>query len=619
MFEGEAIKLDNLDNAESGPASPESFEFRVPTRSSPVRIEFSAISRLHSVLSGENRSAGLLLGTVAADGVVVDDCELLPRENVTADAFFKARSEFPSHRVVGFFRTQPAGWPEMQDADREIARRCFQNPGSIFLLIQTPARRPWSAAFFDLGTERLAPSRAPGLEFFFDEYLLRSGYATALVPAAEPQTRPTQPLERRPTNWIAIGAIGALLMAAGGGYWWFTSKYRGEHAPALQASSPLSLKVVRSGKDFEVSWDRLSPALQQASGATVSIKDGELTRAIALSPKQLQEGRILYSPLFGDLTFRLEIQQGARTQAESIQVLSWDTMPPAALPAIPQLPANLDSIGRPRSELPADLLKALPDRAVAPSLPPASELVRPVSPTAGTPLNIPPVNTPKKVPTASKPPEVAKPSAAPQIDPATTQIVQVKPAPEKPAATAPLQLATNEPPTIQRPEAKPPDRAPEAPAIASPASIPTPRADDKPSVPLAPPALPPAISQQPPQQTTKDSPSASLPGPGPAQSPDPGYTPPIAVTRVAPHLTAEARRGLETSRGSFLKLLVRVTVDTAGNVQKAEVLPASGKSGFGDSLIRMAALDAARHWKFRPGTLHGKALQGDVTIEFDFQ
>lgn len=376
MFEGYAL---NLTSADRGPAPGEFFEIRVPTRSAPVRIEYAAIRHLHSLLSGDNRSVGLLLGTASPEGLSVDDCELLPRESATAEMFLKARSEYPGHRVVGFFRTQPAGWPEMQESDREIARRCFQHAGSLFLLIQTPARRPWSAAFFDLGAERVSPSRTPAMEFFFDEYLLRNGYSTALAPMTEQQLLPEPEPVRRKTPWIAIGTIAVLLLVllGVGSYLQFMNRNRIEPAAAVPVSSALSLKVVRSGKDFEISWDRSAPAVQQASGGTVTITDGALHRSLTLNSKQLREGRIIYSPLFADLTFRLEVQLGTRTQAESVQMLSWDTNPPSALPA------NLDSI--------PDPLLTTPPASSADSITPPGAAI---SNRAVTPANRPRIATP---------------------------------------------------------------------------------------------------------------------------------------------------------------------------------------------------------------------------------
>jgi TonB family protein len=636
VFESDSI---NLDNADHEPASAEFFEIRIATRSLPVRIEYAAIRSLHSVVSGESRSVGLLLGTYSSQSLSVDYCEVLPRESASADTFFKARSEHPAQRVVGFFRTQPAGWPEMQESDREIARRCFQHPGSLFLLIQTPARRPWSAAFFDLAAERVSPSKASPLEFFFDEYLLRNDFSTALIPIPEQQVLPEPPPARRRTRWIALATLGALLLLGAGGYqWWLVSRNRGASTSVVPATSPLGLKVVRNGKDFEVSWDRLAPALQQSSGGTVTVSDGGIAHSVTLSPTQLREGRILYSPLFGDLSFRLEIQQGARTQAESVQVLSWDANRPPELPtnALPDsanaLPNNnVASIQdvplvAPPSPPPAHPLRPLPNPAPAdaraspairatpatgkaqpPALPSAPAIAKPTAPVA-----IPP-KTASFTTATPKPPEEAKPAVVPQIVPRI--------APAKSSPVAPMQPAPVVPVTaLPQPEAVVSREVPSEPAeIPSPVNSPVARSAEKPPVPPTPEVSPLPLREQLPPETKSEPASKSLPGPGQTQSPDPGYAPPVAVKRATPLLTPEVKRGLEGLHGSHLRLSVQVTVDTSGNVQNAQVLASGRNSVSVDKWIRSAALDAARRWKFRPGTLHGKVVPGDVTIEFNFQ
>jgi protein TonB len=183
--------------------------------------------------------------------------------------------------------------------------------------------------------------------------------------------------------------------------------------------------------------------------------------------------------------------------------------------------------------------------------------------------------------------------------------------PEQPAVSVPVAV-------VPQPEARSRDLPAEPAEVSSPASNAARLAESAPVPPG--PAAPPTVQRaQPQQQINSDPVSKSLPGPDRAQSPDPGYSPPVAVSRATPQLTAEVKRGLEGLHGGHLRLSVQVTVDTSGNVRNAQVLTSTGNSGFGDNWIKSAALDAARRWKFRPGTLHGKVVPGDVTIEFNFQ
>jgi TonB family protein len=60
-------------------------------------------------------------------------------------------------------------------------------------------------------------------------------------------------------------------------------------------------------------------------------------------------------------------------------------------------------------------------------------------------------------------------------------------------------------------------------------------------------------------------------------------------------------------------------VDSSGSVQSAEVISSTPKGAFGENLVKNAALDAAKLWKFRPGQLNGKNITAEYTIEFRFR
>ena len=330
------------------------FEINIANRPVPIWIDYAAMRGLHrdAALSGEG--VGLLLGSLSREALCIRTCEMVrsevpaaPGSRALNDAFrefIEARKESPLpglEHVAGFFRTQSGGRAEMVESDHEIARRYFRGAGSLFLLIQTSGHRPWSAALFELDGGR--SPKAPTLEFFFDEYLLRNGYLSDLVPE-QPQRRLPADLPRHSSTnprrgRTAVGALLLLLLLGGGGYKWYTAKDGREPAvPAAAVSGPLGLKVTNGDKDFEVSWDRQSPAVRQSSGGTLTIRDGGLTRTVLIPPAQLREGRIQYTPLFDDLNFRLEIAQGARTVAESIQVLSPGNKAWQGL--LPDLPPN---------------------------------------------------------------------------------------------------------------------------------------------------------------------------------------------------------------------------------------------------------------------------------------
>jgi len=60
-------------------------------------------------------------------------------------------------------------------------------------------------------------------------------------------------------------------------------------------------------------------------------------------------------------------------------------------------------------------------------------------------------------------------------------------------------------------------------------------------------------------------------------------------------------------------------VDAAGGVQSAEVTASNPKGVFGENLMKTAALDAAKLWKFRPGQVNGKNVAAEYTMDFQFK
>lgn len=82
------------------------------------------------------------------------------------------------------------------------------------------------------------------------------------------------------------------------------------------------LVVNQSGSALELRWDPRSPALQLATSCKLVINDGGLTRAIDMDKAQLTSGRIVYTPVSGDVRFSLEATDSAsRTITDSIRVL----------------------------------------------------------------------------------------------------------------------------------------------------------------------------------------------------------------------------------------------------------------------------------------------------------
>jgi TonB family protein len=94
--------------------------------------------------------------------------------------------------------------------------------------------------------------------------------------------------------------------------------------PKGAVSSPLELKLERSGTDWRVSWNRNADVLLQAVGGHLSITDGSLRKELDLDPSELRSGSVMYTPLTGDLLVRLQVVGGhlAQPVSESVRVIA---------------------------------------------------------------------------------------------------------------------------------------------------------------------------------------------------------------------------------------------------------------------------------------------------------
>ena len=91
-----------------------------------------------------------------------------------------------------------------------------------------------------------------------------------------------------------------------------------------QDTSPLALRVERSGSELVLTWNRDSAAIRNASHAVLSITDGAQHENVEMDLAQLRgAGSISYSPATGDVVFKMEVTgpDQARTTSESVRVL----------------------------------------------------------------------------------------------------------------------------------------------------------------------------------------------------------------------------------------------------------------------------------------------------------
>jgi TonB family protein len=94
---------------------------------------------------------------------------------------------------------------------------------------------------------------------------------------------------------------------------------------------------------------------------------------------------------------------------------------------------------------------------------------------------------------------------------------------------------------------------------------------------------------------------------------------PASATAARPPLpTHQTIPALPTAlRGAIWKATVvdvNVSVDATGNVVKAEAVPKAGLN----PLLRDAAVQAARRWKFQPAQFDGHAVPANIVVQFNF-
>ena len=610
----------DLSRAASESGSPEFFEVRLDNLQVRVRIDYSAIRDLQAGFDGLGERVGLLLGSSSPQALSIRYCEPLTLSPaILADSrslrgalhqSIRARRRNPlmdAPELLGCFRTRDAGSFGMIDGDLEIAKNSFPGMDPLFLAIRTSQHHLWQATLSSLDGMSAKASSVPVAEFPFDEYLLRNGYVNGTLTASRSAMVPARlsPVQKNHTRWIVAALVFGIFLAGSAGTYTYERYRQLERTEGTerkeQETGALRLRVVRNGKDFEVAWDRSSAALQKASGGVLTINDGGLTRSVALDPAQLREGQILYTPLFEEITFRLEVKtpdQGAT--AESVQVLAWsgkqaaDTMivPSPGSAADTKTPAHAPPAADPKSPSPVPAAKLVPPSLAKPApataaitgkqtpaiqAPPVPHTVAVTQPSSSN--SAPKQNVP--LPSPASPSETSPPVVVPERPP-VTQLAPESPAKEPPSQTPPASLSRVVAPA---PSPAPPAPKPEPPPVGQP-------------LPVAPAAA----------SSTSPAPAAAAP------TASANFTLPVPIKRVPPSLS----RTFTTSAVERI-VSVRVMVDPSGSVQNAEVTSSTPKGAFGEAVVKQAALDAARKWTFRPSQLNGKNVAAEYTIDFKFQ
>ena len=416
-------------------------------------------------------------------------------------------------------------------------------------------------------------------------------------------------------------------------------------------AAALGLRVNQNGTALELAWDTLSAAMRPARSARLLIMDGALVRQIDLDRDQLRSGRIVYTPVVGDVTFRLEVADSeSHSVTESIRVLD------GSLSAISSGNRQLMGVGNPppvngnannrlssreeRSGLARPIHASAQNSAPAPAVPDAGSRPRsPPKPTASTLLaadnrvvdhaqsrtisvaNPPHSAIPEQAASSEGSQRLSEDSAQKAFEDRSASLSNhdvVRDLIERSQVPALLQpwpasssvalsvlrapnSAAKEHLEAEHQQSQLPDTAHPSFAKQLVGATGSKLAEGARLEIVQPPSpLPPSLDSK----------------PGPTNMPDgkttASYAPPRPIKKVMPDMRL---------LGSFLvyetdQVEVQVTIDLHGRVTDARAVRDRTKP---NSLAVSAAVTAAKQWVFQPAMSHGKTVPANHTIFFKFR
>ena len=142
------------------------------------------------------------------------------------------------------------------------------------------------------------------------------------------------------SKWIWIVAAVAAILAIGIALFVYPGLLNHKRpAPVAaklppQDSSPLSLRVERTGGGLLLTWNRAAAAIDSATRATLAITDGTRHETYEMGIEELRKGSIVYMPYTQDISFRMEVtgRDQSRTASELVRVLRTSPMPEGQTP-----------------------------------------------------------------------------------------------------------------------------------------------------------------------------------------------------------------------------------------------------------------------------------------------
>jgi len=129
--------------------------------------------------------------------------------------------------------------------------------------------------------------------------------------------------------WALIGIAFTVLLILGFTQYRTLRLLEGQHVPETSSrmSTVLDLHTERagSGSQWVVNWNQSSDVVRNSSRGRLSIRDGYvIKKEVELTKAELQSGRLFYTPLTDDVSFRLEVfdLERGKSTSEAIRVLA---------------------------------------------------------------------------------------------------------------------------------------------------------------------------------------------------------------------------------------------------------------------------------------------------------
>ncbi len=415
----------------------------------------------------------------------------------------------------------------------------------------------------------------------------------------------------RELPWLAMAVVFTLTAIVTFGFISISGAGQNGTLPGfLQTFWPaqkLDLRIHNEGDRVQLSWNENGPTVRSAQDALLEITDGQDRRQVLLTAREVANGSVLYRPNTDDVVFRLEVHAvNGRTLSESMRVLGTSKAP-------------ILDVSQPRSEPQSTATAKLPPPSGKATPPMSSRLqldskssfdparLRPVRPKVAnaeprTPTAAPPIQqpandaTPQKAADQAVTPQAAVADATRTSDLGAAPVSQPPAAPNNNAIEAENKVMNTPPAETQKAtirESQPP------PAVSTPTqAVQQPRTEE-PSV-----AKPAALE-------TQTQPSSGVQTPAIDTEATSVFQPPRPIRQVVPNVKA-LLPGVADATG---EVKVQVKVDQKGHVVEAHVVEGNKRI---NSVIKNVAVIAAKQWTFVPASLHGKNIESDHTILFQF-